>query len=101
MSGRQSDAGKSYRKQKITDVPQEEYYVDGTPLLLNTNRGHVVAKSVHAYTVRCPDCDEEVRYDEDEEPVCPACGRLFTGGRRRPHYPIVRDGKAAGRVGAE
>ena len=65
---------------KISDTPHTRYYNNGVPILTTIVNGNlsanVIEKSIIQYTVSCPDCQIDIYYDEDEEPVCENCGLL-------------------------
>ena len=89
---------------KINDTPHTRYYNDGLPILTTIvngkSSGNVIEKSIIQYSVSCPDCQIDIHYDEDEEPVCENCGLIFGGAapRTADGQPLLSDAKSAGRV---
>lgn len=86
---------------RVSDDKHELYRKDGTPVMNTNRRGKVIDKSVHAYTVRCPDCEISAVYAESGDPLCPECGLVCDGIQGEevdPGAQLVRDAKAAGRV---
>lgn len=104
MSGHVSKAGQRVDKFAVDDTPHEKYYDCGMPVLLSTAHGKVVKKSVYAYTVSCPECDDvDGYYDVDSEAVCPNCGVLLCDGvdldmTTSDGQEVIADGPAAGRT---
>lgn len=98
MSGHTSRVGQRADKVTVSDEPHDRYTADGSPVLLNTEVGKVVEKSVTAYTVMCSQCEIPAVINERNEAECPICGMLCRSGASVSHPPIVRDSKAAGRV---
>lgn len=55
--------------------------VDGVPILEqheldDGTKVEIVPKNVRYEATLCPECDVPLKYDEDEEPVCPDCGYM-------------------------
>ena len=89
---------------KISDTPHTRYYNNGVPIPTTIVNGNlsvdVIELSIIYYTVSCPDCQIDIYYDEDEEPVCENCGLIVGGAapRTADGQPLLSDAKSAGRV---
>lgn len=96
-----SRAGQRVDQIRVSDEPHDLYRTDGTPVLQSSKRGQVVEKSVYSYTVMCPECRVDARYDQASEPICPVCGLICDGEQGEEVARTERlqiDAKAAGRV---
>jgi hypothetical protein len=40
-----------------------------------------VTKEIEYYTISCSECNEDGRYDEKREVICPSCGAVLSGDR--------------------
>jgi len=101
MSGHTSTVGQRADSVSADDSPHEDYYDSGVPVLLNTDFGQLVARSVHAYTIYCPECRVPAVYDERSEPICPECGLVCGGQSAVDEARLISDPKAAGRVDSD
>ena len=69
-----------------------KHTTDGKPLTIPAPTGgggvrNIVPKNVEHEILECPECKVGLRYDKDEEAVCPECGMMTD------HDPIEYENK--------
>jgi len=110
MAHNSSQSGAVVESLSVDTDPHERYSTldphtgkeikPGIPILKGVTGGNIMLKNVIYTELTCPQCDSIVKYDSDEEPVCPNCSVVCDGGEWSGDR-MIRDERAAGRFNGE